>query len=71
VRRSARNVALTTHANSRYYVLHFASMCTQLAGERDLAREHAEQALRIAEEQGLALWTGGAGHTRLGAGRRR
>jgi len=54
----------TTHANSRCYVLHFGSMYAQMAGERDLAREYAEQALHIAAEQGLALWTGWSRITR-------
>jgi serine/threonine protein kinase/predicted ATPase len=48
----------TTHANSRCYVLHFASMYAQLAGDRGLTRLLAEEALRIADEQGLAPWTG-------------
>ena len=48
----------TTHANSRCYVLHFASMYAQLAGDRGLTHLLAEEALRIADEQGLALWTG-------------
>ena len=48
----------TTHANSRCYVLHFASMYAQLAGDRGRTRSLAEEALRIADEQGLALWMG-------------
>lgn len=48
----------TTHANSRCYVLHFASMYAQLAGDRQLTRSLSEEALRIAEEQGLSLWKG-------------
>ena len=54
----------TSHANSRCYVLHFASMCAQLAGNRELTRSLADEALRIAEEQGLALWTGWSRITR-------
>ena len=48
----------TTHANSRCYVLHFASIYAQLAGDRNLVYALSDQALRIAEEQCLALWTG-------------
>ena len=48
----------TSHANSRCYVLHFVSMFAQLAGNPELTRSLADEALRIAEEQGLALWMG-------------
>ncbi len=48
----------TSHANSRCYVLHFASIQAQLDGDRERARALADEALGIAEEQGLALMTG-------------
>jgi adenylate cyclase len=51
----------TTHANSRCYVLHFASLYAQLSGDRDLTRSLSEEALHIAEEQGLRLWMGWCG----------
>jgi tetratricopeptide (TPR) repeat protein len=54
----------TSHANSRCYVLHFASVQAQLDGDRERTRALADEALRIAEEQGLALWTGWAQITR-------
>jgi tetratricopeptide (TPR) repeat protein len=48
----------TSHANSRCYVLYFASLCTQCGGDRDQTRSLADEALRVAEDQGLALWIG-------------
>ena len=48
----------TTHTNSRCYVLHFASMYAQLAGDRELTWSLSEEALRIADDQGLSLWKG-------------
>ena len=49
---------VTPHANSRCYSLHFAAIVDSLRGDRDAVRANAEAALKIAEEQGLALWLG-------------
>lgn len=48
----------TSHANSRCYVLYFASLCQQCGGDRVRTRALADEALRIAEDQGMALWIG-------------
>ena len=46
----------SAHANSQCYSLHFAAMYDQLRGDRAAARANAEAALKLAEDQGLALW---------------
>lgn len=48
----------TPHANSQAYAFHFAAIHDQLQGDRDAVRANAEAALKLAEEQGLALWLG-------------
>ena len=59
VREEALNLARqTSHGNSRCYVLYFASLCAQCAGDREQTRALADEALRIGEDQGLALWIG-------------
>ena len=48
----------TPHANSQGYAFHFAAMHDQLQGDREQVQSNAEAALKLAEEQGLALWLG-------------
>ena len=61
--RQCRNEALelgrqTPHANSQCYAFHFAGIYDQLLGDREHVRSNAEAALKLADEQGLALWLG-------------
>ena len=48
----------TAHANSQCYSRYFAAMYDQLRGDRAAARANVEALLKLAEDQGLALWLG-------------